>query len=208
MKGLIGKKLGMTRVFDEDGRSIPVTVLECGPCPITQVKGDDLDGYSALQIGFGDDRKEKRTPKALMGHLGKAGSGPLRLLREFRVASVEGFELGQELTVEMFAETKLVNVTGLTKGRGFAGVMKRHGFGGGKATHGSHHHRQAGTIGMCATPSRVARGHPMPGRYGTDRQTAQNLEVVRIDTENNLMFVKGSVPGHKNGYILVQEPKR
>lgn len=208
MKGLIGRKVGMTRFFEEDGRMVPVTVLECGPCPVTQVKTKESDGYDALQIAFGADRKEKNTPKPLLGHLQKAGVGPMRMMREFRVGSTEGFAPGQELTVSLFEGVDKVNVTGITKGRGFAGVVKRHGFGGGKETHGSNHHRHPGTIGMCATPSRVFRGHPMPGHYGVDRRTAVHLKVERIDTERNLLYVRGSVPGHRNGFVLVQEPRR
>jgi large subunit ribosomal protein L3 len=207
MKGLIGRKLGMTRLFEEDGRAIPVTVLECGPCPVTQIKSEKTDGYTAIQLGFGE-RKEKRTTKAFGGHLAKAGVGPKRLTREFRVDSVEGFEPGQEITVDIFDGISNVNVTGVTKGRGFAGVVKRWGFGGGKETHGSNHHRAAGTIGMCATPSRVFKGHPMPGHYGVDRKTAVNLKIVRIDSERNLIFVRGSVPGTRNGFVLVQEQRR
>jgi len=207
MKGMIGRKLGMTRLFEEDGRAVPVTVLECGPCPVTQIKTNETDGYNAIQLGFGE-RKDKRTPKPMKGHLGKAGVSPKRMLREFRVDSAEGFEAGKDVTVEIFEGIAKVNVTGVTKGRGFAGVVKRHGFGGGKETHGSNHHRNAGTIGMCATPSRVFRGHPMAGHYGVDRRTAVNLTIEKIDTERNLMFVRGSVPGAKNGYVLVQEPRR
>lgn len=207
MKGLIGRKLGMTRLFEDDGRAIPVTVLECGPCPVTQIKSEDTDGYTAIQLGFGE-RKESRTTKPMAGHLAKAGVGPKRLTREFRVDSVDGFEPGQELTVDIFDGVPKVNVTGVTKGRGFAGVVKRWGFGGGKKTHGSNHHRTAGTIGMCATPSRVFRGHPMAGHYGVDQKTALNLKLVRIDAERNLIFVRGSVPGARNGFVLVQEPRR
>lgn len=207
MKGLIGRKLGMTRLFEDDGRAIPVTVLECGPCPVTQIKTDETDGYNAIQIGFGE-RKEKRTTKALGGHLAKAGVSPKRMLREFRVDSTDGFEPGQEVTVDIFEGTEKLNVTGVTKGRGFAGVVKRWGFGGGKETHGSNHHREPGTIGMCATPSRVFKGHPMAGHYGVDRKTAVNLKVERIDNERNLIFVRGSVPGARNGFVLVQEPRR
>ena len=202
--GLIGKKVGMTHVFDEEGLSIPVTVLECGPCPVTQIKSEESDGYQAVQLAFDGERKEKRTPGALRGHLAKSGTGPMRVLREFRVDDASGLELGQELTVDVFEGVKKVKVTGVTKGRGFTGVMKRYHFGGGKETHGSHHHRRQGTIGMCATPSRVFKGHPMPGRYGSDRRTVRNLSVVRIDAENNLLLVKGAVPGAKNGYVLVQ----
>ncbi len=204
MKGLIGKKLGMTRVFDEDGHSIPVTVLQCGPCPITQIKTPDTDGYTALQLGFGDDRKEKRTPKPLAGHLAKSGSGPLRMLREFRVKDVDGYALGQKLTVELFEGVDKVTVTGISKGRGFAGVIRRHNFQRGRETHGSHNHRVPGSIGACATPSRVYRGKKMPGRMGGERVTVKNLDVVRVDKENNLLLVKGAVPGTRNGYILVK----
>jgi large subunit ribosomal protein L3 len=204
MKGLIGRKLGMTRVFDEDGQSIPVTVLECGPCPITQIKTDEIDGYTALQLGFGSDRKEKRTPKPLMGHLAKAGASPMRLLREFRVPEVGDFQLGQELTVELFDDVDKVKITGISKGRGFAGVIRRYSFQRGRETHGSHNHRVPGSIGACATPSRVFRGKRMPGRMGTQRVTVKNLRVVRVDHENNLLFVKGGVPGWRNGYILVE----
>ncbi|HKI85889.1 MAG TPA: 50S ribosomal protein L3 [Thermoanaerobaculia bacterium] len=203
MKGLIGKKMGMTRVFDEDGRSIPVTVLECGPCPITQIKTNEKDGYQALQLGFGADRKEKRTPKPLLGHLAKSGSGPQRMLREFRVSDLEGYALGQKLTVELFDGIAKVRVTGISKGRGFAGVIRRYNFQRGRETHGSHNHRVPGSIGACATPSRVFRGKKMPGRMGNDRVSVKNLEVVRIDKENNLLFVKGAVPGTRNGFILV-----
>jgi large subunit ribosomal protein L3 len=208
MKGLIGKKLGMTRVFDEDGRSVPVTVLQCGPCPITQVKTPEKEGYAAVQIGFGEDRSEKHLTKPQLGHLAKAGVKPMRLLREFRVDSTEGLEAGQMLTVEIFEGVNRVNVTGFTKGRGFAGVVKRHGFGGGKDTHGSNHHRHAGTIGMHQFPGHVFKGHGMAGRYGSDRQTVTNMRVIRVDRENNLLFVKGSVPGATHGYIFVQEPRR
>ena len=203
VRGLIGKKVGMTRLFDEDGRMIPVTVLECGPCPVTQIKNQDTDGYTAVQLGFGNDRKPKRTPKAVQGHLDKSGTTPQRVLREFRVDDASDIELGQEISVDVFEGVDKVKVTGQTKGRGFTGVMKRYKFGGGKDTHGSHHHRRAGTIGMCATPSRVHKGHPMPGRYGNDRVTVKNLEIVRVDKENNLLLVKGAVPGARNGFVLV-----
>ena len=204
VRGLIGKKIGMTRIFEEDGRMVPVTVLECGPCPITQIKNDEIDGYTAVQLGFGNDRKPKRTPKALEGHLAKAGVTPQRVLREFRVDDISDLELGQQISVDVFEGVDRVKVTGTTKGRGFSGTMKRYHFGGGKATHGSHHHRRTGTIGMCATPSRVHKGHPMPGRWGNDRRTVKNLEVVRVDKDNNLLLVKGAVPGAKNGFVLVQ----
>ena len=208
MKGLIGKKLGMTRVFNEDGHSVPVTVLQCGPCPITQIKTTETDGYFALQIGFGGDRKEKLTPKPLRGHLAKSGTGPLRMLREFRVDDVSGYALGQQLTVELFDDVSRVKVTGITKGRGFAGVIRRYGFQRGRETHGSHNHRVPGSIGACATPSRVFRGKKMPGRMGGDRVTVKNLEVVRVDKENNLLYVKGAVPGTRNGFILVKSAGR
>jgi len=204
VRGLIGRKLGMSRVFDEEGRSIPVTVLQCGPCPITQIKSEERDGYTAVQLGFGNDRKEKRTPKPLLGHLQKSGTGPLRVLKEFSVDTVEGLELGQQITVSALEGVAKVKVTGWTKGRGFAGLMKRHGFGGGKATHGSDHHRRAGTIGMHQWPGHVFKEHPMSGRYGNERRTVRSLDVVRIDADNNLIFVKGAVPGARNGFVFVQ----
>lgn len=204
VRGLIGRKVGMTQVFDEEGQVIPVTVLECGPCPVTQIKTEETDGYAAVQLGFGADRKEKRTPAGLKGHLEKSGTGPQRLLREFRVDDASGIEVGQHMTVEIFEGVDKVKVTGMTKGHGFAGVVKHYGFGGGKETHGSMHHRRTGTIGMCATPGHVFRGHPMPGRFGNVRRTVSNLKVVRVDKENNLLLVKGAVPGGKNGYVLVQ----
>lgn len=203
VRGLIGKKIGMTRLFDEEGRMIPVTVLECGPCPVTQIKKSDTDGYSAVQLGFGSDRKTKRTSKGEQGHVAKAGTTPQRVLREFRVDDTSDLALGQEISVSVFDGVQRVKVTGQTKGRGFTGLVKRYNFGGGKETHGSHHHRRTGTIGMCATPSRVHKGHPMAGRYGNDRRTVKNLEVVRVDAENNLLLVKGAVPGAKNGFVLV-----
>jgi len=204
IQGLIGKKIGMTQVFDEEGRVVPVTVIECGPCPITQIKTEERDGYQAVQLGFGGDRKPKRTPRAHMNHVHKAKVGPQRVLKEFRVDDVAGLELGQLVTVDTFEEGASVKVTGYSKGRGFSGLMKKYDFGGGKETHGSHHHRATGTIGMCATPSRVHKGHPMAGRYGNERRTVKNLRVVKVDTENNLILVKGAVPGAKNGYVLVQ----
>lgn len=204
VRGLIGRKVGMTQVFDDEGRVVPVTVLECGPCPVTQVKTEEADGYVAVQLGFGSDRKEKRTPRALQQHLAKAGVTPQRVLREFEVEDAGSVEVGQTFTVEVFEGVDKVKVTGMSKGRGFAGVMKRYNFGGGKETHGSHHHRRTGTIGMCATPSRVFKDHPMPGRYGNDKTTVRNLKIVRVDKENNLLLVKGAVPGAKNGYVLVQ----
>ena len=203
VRGLIGKKIGMTRLFDEEGRMIPVTVLECGPCPVTQIKTEDTDGYTAVQLGYGNDRKPKRTPKAIQGHVEKAGTTPQRVLREFRVDDASGIELGQEISVEVFEGVSKVKVTGQTKGRGFTGLMKRYNFGGGKETHGSNHHRRTGTIGMCATPGHVDKGHKMTGRYGNDRVTVKNLEVVRVDKDNNLLLVKGAVPGARNGFVLV-----
>jgi large subunit ribosomal protein L3 len=204
MIGMIGKKLGMTRVFDADGRMTPVTVLQCGPCPITQIKSAAKDGYAALQIAFGSDRKAKRTPAALQGHLTKSGTGPMRMLREFRVESVDGYQLGQKLTVAVFEQIPRVKVTGVTKGRGFTGVVKRHGWSGGPDTHGSMCHAVAGSIGMHSDPGHVFKGHGMPGRYGGSRRAARNLTVVKVDAENHLLFVEGCVPGHRNGYVEVE----
>jgi large subunit ribosomal protein L3 len=208
MIGMIAKKLGMTRVYDDDGRAIPVTVLECGPCPITQIKTPTSDGYTALQLAFGGDRKAKRTPRALASHLAKSGTGPMRVLREFRVDSVEGYQLGQSLDVSVFADVKHVKVSGITKGRGFTGVVKRHNWSGGPETHGSMSHAVVGSIGMHSDPGHVAKGHGMPGRYGGTRRSMRNLAVVKIDAENNLLFVEGAVPGFRNGIVQVEAARR
>ncbi len=205
VKGLIGKKIGMTRVFDESGNHVPVTVLRAGPCVVLQVKNEDTDGYNAVQIGFIDETvKEKRQSKALLGHLKKAGSPAVRIIREFELEGDEDVSPGDELTVEQFAEVGKVDVTATSKGRGFQGVMRRYDFKGGKATHGSMFHRAPGSIGMSAYPGKVFKGQKMPGQMGNRRVTEIGLRVVEVNAEENLLLVAGSVPGAKKGYVFIR----
>jgi large subunit ribosomal protein L3 len=203
MAGLIGKKIGMTRVFTEEGVAIPVTVVEAGPCPVVQVKTPETDGYDAIQLGFGA-KKAKRAKKARLGHVAKAGleSAPA-ILREFSPADGEAYELGQELTVEVFEVGESVRVTGTTKGRGFQGVMKRYGFAGRPASHGHPGSRTHGSMGPGTDPSRVIKGKKLPGQMGNVRQTIRNIKVVKVDLERNLLFLKGGVPGSRNSYVLI-----
>jgi large subunit ribosomal protein L3 len=203
MIGLIGKKLGMTRTFEEDGRSIPVTVIQAGPCVVTQVKSEATDGYCAVQMGFGV-KKAKNTPMPMQGHFRKAGTDPLRSVVEFRVEEGEEYKLGDTLNVDLLAKAELVDVTGTTKGRGFSGNIKRHGHHRGPAAHGSKNVRASGSIGMHTFPGRVLPGKAMPGQYGNKQQTKKNLKVVAVDQERNLILVKGSVPGHKNGIVFIR----
>ncbi len=202
MIGLIGKKLGMTQIFDGAGRVVPVTAIEAGPCDIVQVKTTKKEGYNALQVGFGI-RREKLFNKPTKGHFAKASVPPRARLREFRVDSVEEYEPGQQLTVEMFECGEHINVTGTSKGKGFQGVIKRHKFHRGPKTHGSHHIRKPGSIGASADPARVVKGKKMPGRMGNARVTALNLEVSRIDKHRNIILVRGAVPGPINGYVML-----
>ena len=203
---MIGKKLGMTRQFTSKGRSVPVTVIEAGPCVVTQVKTVDSDGYNALQLGFGE-KKEKRTNKPLKGHLAKSGAATVRVLKEVAVENPQEFSPGQKVTVEMFAVGERVEVTGTTKGRGFSGVIKRHGFHGGKKTHGSHSHRVPGSIGCSAWPAKVIKGKKMPGQYGNERKTVRNLEIFDIRPKENLILLKGAVPGHSSAFVTIRKPK-
>ncbi len=205
MPGLIGKKVGMTRVFNDEGRSVPVTVLEAGPCPVIQVKSEDGDGYAAVQLGF-EAKKHKRASKAELGHAAKAGlDAAPRLLREFTSADGDAYEPGQQLTVEMFEAGQRVRVTGVSKGRGFQGVVKRYGFAGRPASHGHPMSRTPGSMGPGTDPSRVIKGKKLPGRMGGDRNTIRNLQVVRVDSERNLLFVRGGVPGSRNSYVLIRK---
>ena len=206
MKGLIGKKVGMTQLFDDAGKSIPVTVIEAGPCYVTQVRTVDQDGYKAVQLGF-EETKPQRLSGGEIGHLKKNELPALRFLREFRTD--EELEEGQTLTVEVFEEGELVDVIGKSKGRGFAGVVKRYGFSGGPKTHGqSDRHRAPGSIGAGSTPGRVFKGKRMPGRMGNDTVTSQNLLISRIDPENNIIAVRGSVPGPKNGLVIIKGARK
>jgi large subunit ribosomal protein L3 len=202
--GILGTKLGMTQVWDEAGRLVPVTVVEAGPCVVTQVRTADVDGYSAVQIAFGAIDPRKVT-KPLTGHFEKAGVTPRRHLVEVRTADAAGYELGQEITAATFEAGQVVDVIGTTKGKGFAGVMKRHGFHGVGASHGAHrNHRKPGSIGGCATPGRVFKGMRMAGRMGGDRQTTQNLTVHAVDADKGLLLIKGAVPGPRGGVVLVR----
>ena len=205
MPGLIGKKIGMTRIFDEAGVQIPVTVIEAGPCAVVQVKSDESDGYRAIQLGFGA-QKAKRASKAEVGHAAKAGlEAAPRLMREFALDNGEEYEVGQQLTVEVFEAGDRVKVTGRSKGRGFQGVVKRHGFAGRPASHGHSQSRTPGSMGPGTDPSRVIKGKKLPGRMGGTRSTIRNLQVVRVDGERNLIFVKGGVPGARNSYVLISK---
>ncbi len=202
--GLLGEKLGMTQVWNEDNRLVPVTVIKAGPCVVTQLRTADRDGYTAVQLAFGaiDPRKVNK-PDA--GHFEKAGVTPRRHLVELRTDNAGEYTLGQEVTVEVFDAGQLVDVTGTTRGKGFAGVMKRHGFHGVGASHGAHrNHRKPGSIGACATPGRVFKGMKMAGRMGSDRQTTQSLTVHAINAEQGLILIKGAVPGPKGGLVFVR----
>lgn len=203
-KMILGRKLGMTQVWDENDQIVPVTVIEAGPCVVSQIKTKETDGYEAIQIGFGDIR-EKLVNKPKAGHFKKAGVKPMRYLREVRVDDASAHELGEVISVDSLSGCEKVNVTGTSKGKGFAGVMKRHGFAGGPGGHGSHFHRAPGSIGQCAYPSRVFKGVKMPGHMGNERVTVRNLKVVRIDAEHNVILVKGAVPGGNNGLLEICE---
>lgn len=203
MSGILAKKIGMTQIF-EDGKFIPVTVVEAGPNFVLQKKTVENDGYTVLQLGF-DEKKEKNTTKPVMGIFKKAGVNPQRFVKELRVDSVEGYELGQEIKVDVLAGVEFVDITGTSKGKGTSGVMKRHGFGGNRASHGvSRNHRLGGSIGMSTWPGKVLKGKRMAGQYGNETVTVQNLKVVKVDAENNLLLIKGAVPGSKNSYIVVK----
>ncbi|AEI10241.1 50S ribosomal protein L3 [Corynebacterium resistens DSM 45100] len=204
IKGILGKKLGMTQIFDDENRVVPVTVVEAGPCVVTQVRTKETDGYEAVQIAFGEiDPRKVNKPAA--GHFKKAGVTPRRHVTEIRVEDASAYEVGQDVTVEIFNDVKFVDVTGITKGHGYAGAMKRHGFAGQGASHGNQAaHRRVGGIGACATPGRIFKGKRMAGRMGSDRVTLQNLKVAKVDAESNLLLVKGAVPGNNGGIVVVK----
>ena len=205
MSGLIGKKIGMTSIFDANGKNMPCTVIEVGPCVVTQVRTEEVDGYTALQLGF-DDKTEKSATKADLGHAKKAGTSVKRKVAEFKGFDEE-YKLGDTITVEHFAEGEFVDVSGTSKGKGFQGVVKRHGFAGvGQATHGQHNRLRApGSIGAASYPARVFKGMKMAGRMGTDTVKVQNLRVLKVVTEKNLLVIKGCVPGPKNAYLIIQK---
>lgn len=205
--GILGKKIGMTSVFASDGRLVPVSVLEVGPCVVTQVKSEKTDGYNALQLGF-DEKKMQKCNKPLTGHFTKSGSTTgYKTVREFRVDSTEEYELGQTIGLELLAVGDKIAVSGTTKGRGFQGTIKRHGFGRGPETHGCRNHRAPGSVGCSAWPSKIIKGKKMPGHMGVDRKTVKNLVVVDIRPEQNLLLVKGPVPGAKTGLIEIRKVK-
>lgn len=210
MKGMIGKKVGMTQVFDQQGTVIPVTVIQAGPCYVTQVRNTERDGYVSVQLGYGETKPRKLT-KGQLGHLQKADLPALRHLREFRLSDAApiAVEEGQEIKVDVFEQGELVDVIGTSKGRGHSGTIKRHGFSRGPKTHGqSDRMRSPGSIGMCATPARVLKGKKMAGRMGNDRVTVQNLPLVVVDAENHLIAVKGSVPGAKGSIVMIKPARK
>ena len=206
MSGIIGKKIGMTSLFNEEGKNIPCTVIQAGPCSVLQVRTEEVDGYVAVQLGF-DDKSEKNVGKALAGHFKKAGSTPKAKIVEFRNAFEHDVKTGDLVEVNMFAEGEYVDVTGTSKGKGFQGVVKRHGFGGVmQATHGQHNRLRApGSIGAGSDPSRVFKGMRMAGRMGGKQVTVQNLQVLKVDEEQNLLVVKGAIPGAKNSYVIIRK---
>ena len=205
MSGLIGKKVGMTSIFDENGKNIPCTIIEAGPCVVTQVRTKEVDGYDALQLGF-DDKAEKRATKAELGHFKKAGTSVKKKVVEFQ-GFEDNYKLGDTITVDFFTEGEFVDITGVSKGKGFQGVVRRHGFGGvGQTTHGQHNRLRApGSVGASSYPSRVFKGMRMAGRMGAEKVTVQNLKVLKVVAEKNLLVVKGCVPGHKNAYVTIHK---
>lgn len=207
--GLLGRKVGMTQIYDEKGTAVPVTVLECGPCTVLQIRTPDHDGYAALQLGF-VDRKRKSATQSERGHARKVNAEPKRFVREIRQsAAIEGIDAGQTLTVDVFKEVPSVDVTGTSKGRGYAGVMKRHGFRGLRASHGvKRMHRHPGSSGPSADPARTRKGIQKPGQFGNDRVTVRNLKVVKIDESNNLLLVRGAVPGPNGGFLMIRQTNK
>lgn len=205
-KGILGKKLGMSGLFSPNGRHVPVTVIEAGPCVVTQIKTKDKDGYNALQVGFGA-KGAKHTNKPEAGHFSQSGGQAFTTLKEFPVDKPEDFELGQEITTDLFTVGEHIDVAGISKGRGFSGVMKRHGFGGGRMTHGGKCKRRPGSIGCSAWPAKVIKGKKMPGHYGCVRHTVRNLEIVDIRPDENLILLKGAVPGSKSAVVELRKLK-
>lgn len=204
-QGILGKKIGMTQVFNDAGRLIPVTVVEAGPCMVVQIKTEEKEGYTAVQLGFGE-KKEKRTNKPLQGHFAKAGVKPLRYLREFRITPEEAdqYKVGETVDVSLFKEGELVDVTGQAKGKGFAGAIKRHNFHRGPMAHGSMYHRRPGSLGATGV-GRVFKGRKLPGRMGGQRVTVQGLEIIKVDPERNLLLIKGAIPGRNGALVQVKK---
>jgi large subunit ribosomal protein L3 len=206
--GLIGKKIGMTQLVQDDGTLVPVTVIQAGPCVVVQKKTTEKDGYESVQLGFVEFVKPKRVNKAMNGHFKKAGSAPVRILREMRVEGDDSPKPGDKVLCDIFTEKERVHIIGTSKGRGFAGLIKRHHFRGGRASHGSMFHRAPGSIGSSAYPSRVLKGMRMAGHLGSDRVTVQNIRVERVDQENNLIYLRGAVPGPQGAYLVVEKSGR
>jgi len=207
MKGILGKKIGMTQLYTEKGALVVVTLIEAGPCAVLGVKELAKDNYTAIKLGF-DNKKESRTIKPDLGNFKKADSKPKRFVKEIRLESTEGYKVGQEIKVDIFKEGEFVDITGISKGKGFQGGMKRWNWTGGDSGHGSMHHRQVGSIGASSFPSRVFKGHHMPGHMGVEKTTIQNLRILRVDKDKNLLVVKGTVPGHNNSYLTVRSAKK
>ncbi|MFH2137777.1 MAG: 50S ribosomal protein L3 [Candidatus Omnitrophota bacterium] len=207
MLGILGKKGSMTQIFKEDGTCVPVTAIVAGPCVVLQIKDQGKDGYQAVQLGF-DEKKEKRTTKPLAGHFKKSKSSPKKFIREISSSDKEQYELGQKVEVDIFKEGDFIDITGMSIGKGFQGGMKRFGWSGGPRTHGGMNHRGPGSIGANTSPGRVVRGHPLPGHMGNRRITVQNLEVIKVDKENNTILVKGAVPGYSGTYLVIKKAKK
>jgi large subunit ribosomal protein L3 len=201
MKGILGKKIGMTQVFEEDGRMVPVTVIEAGPAKVIQKKETEIDGYEALQVGFDQKKKEKNVTKPMLGHFKKASLPAFRFLKELHM---EGFNTGDSITVDIFSKGEKVSIIGTSKGKGFQGVIKRHNFKGGPASHGSMFKRAPGSIGQSASPSRVFKNRKMPGHMGSEKVTVKNIEVFDVRKDQNLLLVKGAVPGANGGYVIIK----
>lgn len=208
MKGILGIKIGMTQIFEDDGKVVPVTVVKAGPCMVVQRKTADTDGYEAVQLGLVEDRTPRNVTKARQGHFDKAGVAPMHRLMEFGVEGDDPLMPGDQVQVSVFSEDEYIDVIGTSKGKGFQGVMKRHGFGGGNASHGSMFHREPGSVGQAAYPSRVFPGVRLPGRMGGKRVTVKNLQIVKVNSEENLIYIRGAVPGARNSYVALREAKR
>lgn len=203
-KAIIGKKLGMTQVFEENGILVPVTVIEAGPCTVVQKKTDETDGYNAIQVGFGN-LKEKHANKPVQGHFKKAGVSLQKVLREFRLEDISSYEVGSEIKADVFAKGDKVDVTGISKGKGYQGPIKRHGQSRGPMSHGSKYHRGVGSMGAATSPGKVAKGKKMAGHMGNEQVTVQNLEIVRTDADKNLILIKGAIPGPKGSVICIKD---
>jgi large subunit ribosomal protein L3 len=203
-KGIIGKKLGMTQIFTEDGTRVPVTVVQAGPCFVTQKKLQSIDGYSAIQVGF-ESVNASTSTKPILGHCTKSGQGVFKYLKEMKFDNAADMNLGDSLTVDQFLPGEYVDVTGISIGKGFQGVIKRWNFKGGRASHGSRFHRAPGSIGASATPSRVFKNKKMPGQMGNEKVTVQRLQIVRVDSVDNLLLIKGAIPGHKNNIVIIKQ---